>query len=129
MNKPAPPAPQASTAQTLAAEALLDLVPDFQQMDWRPVLRLARAALQRLLPWLVPLALVTAWQVASSQGWLSTRVLPAPLSVLDAAWQLAESGELWKHVRISAARALLGLAIGGGLGLVLGLLTGSVRWL
>ena len=56
-------------------------------------------------------------------------MLPAPLDVLGAAWHPAESGELWTHVRISTQRALLGLAVGGGLGLLLGLLTGSVRWL
>jgi len=87
-----------------------------------------KAVAQRLLPWLVPLALIAAWHVASSSGWLSTRVLPAPLDVVQAAWTLAESGELGKHVRVSAARALTGLAIGGGLGLLLGLLTGSVRF-
>ena len=65
-----------------------------------------KAVAQRLLPWLVPLALIAAWHVASSSGWLSTRVLPAPLDVVQAAWSLAESGELWKHVKVSAARAL-----------------------
>jgi len=90
----------------------------------------ALASLGRLLlPWLLPLTLVALWQLASARGWLSTRVLPAPLDVLLAAWRLAESGELWNHVRISAGRALLGLLVGGGLGLVLGLLTGSVRWI
>ena len=88
---------------------------------------LLRSAFQRLLPWLVPLALIAAWQAASSFGWLSTRVLPAPSEVLKAAWTLAASGELWTHVRVSAGRAFLGLAIGGGLGLLLGLLTGSLR--
>ena len=87
-----------------------------------------KAVAQRLVPWLVPLALIAAWHIASSTGWLSTRVLPAPLDVVQAAWTLAESGELGKHVRVSAARALTGLAIGGGLGLLLGLLTGSVRF-
>jgi sulfonate transport system permease protein len=82
---------------------------------------------QRLLPWLVPFALIVAWQTASAMGWLSTRVLPAPVDVVKAGWSLAVSGELWTHVRVSAGRALAGLAIGGGLGLVLGLLTGSVR--
>ena len=90
--------------------------------------RLAAQAGQRLLPWLVPLLLVAVWQAASARGWLSTRVLPAPLDVLQAAWTLAESGELWTHVKVSAVRALSGLAIGGGLGLLLGLLTGSLRW-
>jgi len=82
---------------------------------------------QRSLPWLVPVGLMTLWQVAATLGWLSTRVLPAPLDVVKAAWTLAESGELWTHVRVSAGRALSGLAIGGGLGLALGLLTGSVK--
>jgi sulfonate transport system permease protein len=87
----------------------------------------SREAARRLLPWLVPLALLVAWQAASSFGWLSTRVLPAPVEVARAGWTLAASGELWTHVRVSAGRALLGLAIGGGLGLALGLLTGSLR--
>lgn len=97
-----------------------------------PLAPLARRALRRLsgtlLPWLLPIALLLAWQWASSTGWLSTRVLPAPLDVLDAAWRLAGTGELWTHVRISTQRALAGLAVGGGLGLLLGLLTGSARW-
>lgn len=82
----------------------------------------------RLVPWLVPVGLIVSWQIASSLGWLSTRVLPAPVDVLKAAWGLAVSGELWTHVKVSAGRALSGLAIGGGTGLVLGLLTGSVKF-
>ena len=82
----------------------------------------------RLVPWLVPVGLIVLWQVASSLGWLSTRVLPAPVDVVKAAWSLAVSGELWTHVKVSAGRALAGLAIGGGTGLVLGLLTGSVKF-
>ncbi|MDR0226301.1 MAG: aliphatic sulfonate ABC transporter permease SsuC [Burkholderiaceae bacterium] len=95
---------------------------------WSAWARFAAGVGRRLLPWLVPLALVAAWQAASAWGWLSTRVLPAPLDVLRAAQALAESGELFKHVQVSAGRALSGLAIGGGLGLALGLLTGSLRW-
>jgi sulfonate transport system permease protein len=87
-----------------------------------------RDVAQRLLPWVVPVGLIALWQIASSLGWLSTRVLPAPSEVLKAAWTLAVSGELWTHVKVSAGRALAGLAIGGGLGLVFGLLTGSVRF-
>lgn len=83
---------------------------------------------KRLVPWLVPVGLIVAWQIASSFGWLSTRVLPAPIDVVKAAWNLSVSGELWTHVKVSAGRALGGLAIGGGLGLVLGLLTGSIHF-
>jgi sulfonate transport system permease protein len=87
----------------------------------------ARAVLQRLLPWLLPLTLLVLWQLASSFGWLSTRVLPAPSEVAEATYKLAASGELWTHVRVSAGRAFAGLAVGGGLGLLFGLLTGSLR--
>jgi sulfonate transport system permease protein len=94
---------------------------------WPKVVSALKAVWQRLLPWLVPLVLIVLWQISSSVGWLSTRVLPAPLDVVTAFWTLAASGELWTHVRVSAGRALTGLAVGGGLGLLLGLLTGTSR--
>src|SRR4051812_30511531 len=87
----------------------------------------ARGAAKRLVPWIVPLLLLAAWQAASQAGWLAARVLPAPVEVLRAGWTLAASGELWTHVKVSAGRALLGLAVGGSLGLAFGLLTGSFR--
>ena len=91
-----------------------------------PALR--QGAATALLPWLLPLAILTLWQASSQLGWLSTRVLPEPWAVAKAAWGLTLSGELWTHLKVSTGRALLGFAIGGGLGLLLGLLTGSLRW-
>ena len=78
-------------------------------------------------PWALPAALMLGWELAARTGWLSSRVLPEPLAVLTALWRLLASGELWTHVQVSSARALSGLLVGGGLGLALGLLTGSVR--
>ena len=46
---------------------------------------------------------------------------------MKAFWALARSGELWQHVKISTLRAFAGFAIGGGLGLALGLATGTWR--
>ncbi|WP_172196562.1 aliphatic sulfonate ABC transporter permease SsuC [Niveibacterium sp. COAC-50] len=82
---------------------------------------------QALLPWLPPVLLLVAWQVAAQTGLISSRVLPAPLDILRATIRLASSGELLSHVLVSTRRALLGFAIGGGLGLALGLATGSFR--
>ena len=79
-----------------------------------------------LAPWLVPLGILALWQLAAQAGWLSSRILPAPSAVAAAAWSLAVSGELWLHLRVSAAR-LWGLLLGGGLGLALGLLNGASR--
>lgn len=81
----------------------------------------------QLAGWLLPLLLLLGWQAASAFGLLSTRILPAPIDVLKAFVTLAASGELWEHLRISATRALAGFAIGGSLGLGLGLLTGTLR--
>ncbi len=86
-----------------------------------------RRHLRRALPWLLPLAILVAWELTSRLGWLSTRVLPEPLAVLQAFGSLAASGEMAQHVATSSWRALTGLAIGGGLGLLLGLVTGSFR--
>jgi sulfonate transport system permease protein len=81
----------------------------------------------RWLPWALPLAIVAGWQLASSAGWLSSRILPEPWAVLKAFWTLAESGVMAQHVLKSSGRALSGFALGGGLALALGLLTGSLR--
>jgi sulfonate transport system permease protein len=71
--------------------------------------------------------LIAGWQAASQLGWLSSRILPEPWAVAKAFWTLAVSGELWVHLRTSLWRAISGFAIGAGLGLALGLLTGSFR--
>lgn len=84
--------------------------------------------LLRLAPWLLPVGTVIVWQLASSVGWLSTRVLPSPEGVLKAFWTLSASGELWQHLAISSWRALVGFAIGGSIGLILGLISGLSRW-
>jgi sulfonate transport system permease protein len=82
---------------------------------------------QRVLPWIVPVLLLTVWQVAAHVGWLSSRILPEPFAVAKAAWGLAKSGELWTHVQVSLWRAVVSFAVGGGLGLLLGLLTGTFK--
>ncbi len=88
----------------------------------------APALWRKSIPWLLPVLLMAVWEASARLGWLSTRVLPEPLAVIQAFAKLSASGELWQHLGVSSARALTGLAIGGGLGLLLGLLTGSLRW-
>ncbi|HWK61370.1 MAG TPA: aliphatic sulfonate ABC transporter permease SsuC [Eoetvoesiella sp.] len=90
--------------------------------------RIEKRILARIAPWLLPVGLLLAWQLAVETGLLSTHILPAPTSVLATGWSMTLSGEIWENLTISAYRAAAGFAIGGGLGLLLGLITGLSRW-
>jgi sulfonate transport system permease protein len=81
----------------------------------------------RLLPWVVPIALLATWELSSRAGWLPARILPSPSAVAEAAGELLKRGELQQSLLVSAGRALAGLAIGGGLGLILGFANGLSR--
>jgi sulfonate transport system permease protein len=86
-----------------------------------------RGVVHALTPWLVPAFGVAIWQVSSDFGWVSARYVPSPLTVAKAGLRLASTGELARHVGISTGRAALGFAIGGGIGLALGLFNGLSR--
>ncbi|QCP49384.1 aliphatic sulfonate ABC transporter permease SsuC [Trinickia violacea] len=88
---------------------------------------IARHTLSRLIPWLVPIAILIAWELAAKSGTLSARILPEPLAVVKAAWALIQSGEMWTDVKVSTWRAVSGFAVGGGIGLALGLATGLFK--
>jgi sulfonate transport system permease protein len=80
--------------------------------------------IQSLIPWLVPLVIIVFWQLFSSIGLIPIRILPAPLSVLTAAINLAKTGELFRNISISATRAISGFLLGGSIGFILGLVNG-----
>lgn len=73
---------------------------------------------------IVPVLLIVLWQAASSLGVASEFVLPSPASVLAAFRELWQSGDLQDALKISLARAALGLLVGGGAGLLLGVAAG-----
>jgi NitT/TauT family transport system permease protein len=67
-------------------------------------------------------ALVAVWQVAAA--FADSRVLPAPIAVVDAFWRHTRSGELPENVAITlgrvAASFILALVIGSAVGIALG---------
>lgn len=80
--------------------------------------------IRRLLPWIPPICLLLIWQIATHSGLISTRILPAPGDVLAAAIRMAATGELFRHIAVSTARAAAGFALGGMIGFSFGLLNG-----
>lgn len=77
-----------------------------------------------LAPWLLPITLLLSWQLFTSLGIISSSILPSPTVILTTFAQLTVSGEIWEHMWISSARALIGFIIGGSIGFLLGLLNG-----
>ncbi|RTE10231.1 ABC transporter permease subunit [Paenibacillus whitsoniae] len=81
----------------------------------------------RAAPWIFPLLTVIAWHLLTTTGIIPSNVLPQPLKVLNVFIDMLKSGELLKHIGISARRAFSGLLLGGGLGFLFGLLNGFFR--
>ena len=75
----------------------------------------------------VPIALIIIWQLASTFGWIDSKTLASPLQVWHTAKELSREGELWPNVLVSLRRVVIGLAIGGAIGTLLGLVAGLSR--
>ncbi|WP_129728748.1 MULTISPECIES: aliphatic sulfonate ABC transporter permease SsuC [Bacillaceae] len=78
----------------------------------------------RIAPWMLPVLLIVLWQLFSSVGLISKKTLPAPVDILYSAIQLIQTGELLEHIKVSFHRAFIGFAIGGSMGLILGIVNG-----
>jgi sulfonate transport system permease protein len=75
-----------------------------------------------------PLLLLALWSAASAAGVLDPRIVSAPWTVLDTAWQLTRGqGELQSDFLVSAQRALTGLGFGVAIGTVLAVAAGLSR--
>jgi sulfonate transport system permease protein len=74
--------------------------------------------------WVLPVLLLVGWEAAARLGEIPPTILPAPSDVAAALWKLTVSGDIFKHIGVSAWRALVGFAIGGAIGFALGLANG-----
>jgi sulfonate transport system permease protein len=73
---------------------------------------------------IVPVILLIVWEIASKSRWVAPNLLPAPSTVLAIINDLAKSGDLWKHIGITAYRVAIGFVIGVAIATVLGAITG-----
>ncbi|WP_217597694.1 ABC transporter permease subunit [Cohnella sp. GbtcB17] len=86
-----------------------------------------RRRLSKLQPWLLPLVILLLWHVLTTAGWIASSTLPTPAAVWHTLLDTLRSGVLGHNLGVSALRALIGFAIGGGIGFSLGLLNGLWR--
>ncbi|MET4226697.1 ABC transporter permease [Oerskovia enterophila] len=75
----------------------------------------------------VPAAILALWFLGSAQGWIDEKQFPAPWQVADAFVELVSTGVLWENLSVSLGRVAVGFAIGGLLGLTLGVVAGLFR--
>jgi ABC-type nitrate/sulfonate/bicarbonate transport system permease component len=72
-------------------------------------------------------ALIALWQLVTGTGVVSPIFLPSPARVVRALWDLAVTGDLWRHLSASLVRIgygwVLGTLFGVAAGLMIGLFT------
>jgi sulfonate transport system permease protein len=74
-----------------------------------------------------PLLLLALWWGLSATGVLHDNVLAGPPAIAQAAWALAESGDLLNAIVVSLHRVLIGLSVGASVGTLLAILSGPFR--
>lgn len=78
--------------------------------------------------WILPIALIALWVVVSSSGLLNPLLVPAPWSVAQVALETKQWEVIGGDLYATCVRLVFGFAIGGGMGIALGIAMGrSVR--
>jgi sulfonate transport system permease protein len=78
---------------------------------WRPLLGLA-----------LPVTAAALWELIVREGWCSGRLVPPPSVIFNTFVELAQAGELQRHVMVTVLR----VAAGFGIGVVAGTLAGAI---
>ncbi len=77
-----------------------------------------------ILGLVLPVSVALAWELAVRIGLSDGRLVPPPSVILQTLWELARSGELWRHTVTTVARVAAGFALGVGAGTLAGAVTG-----
>jgi len=76
---------------------------------------------------LLPLALATGWEIAVATGFAQGRLMPPPSRLFKTLYDLAITGELWRHIGATLARVAAGFVLGTIVGTLIGALAGASR--
>lgn len=76
---------------------------------------------------LLPVALAAGWEIAVATGFAQGRLMPPPSRLFKTLYDLAITGELWKHIGVTLARVAAGFALGTIIGTLVGAIAGASR--
>jgi sulfonate transport system permease protein len=77
-----------------------------------------------LLGLLLPVGVAVGWEAVVALGWSDGRLVPPPSVIFQALWELAVSGELWRHTVATVLRVVAGFGLGVAAGTLAGAVTG-----
>jgi NitT/TauT family transport system permease protein len=72
-------------------------------------------------------ALLASWELGSRAHWVDPFLFPPPSAVGAVLYELARTGHVWVHFRVTLWEAVAGLALGTAAGAVLGLASATFR--
>jgi sulfonate transport system permease protein len=78
--------------------------------------------------WVIPLALLALWQLATTLGWSNSPLLVPPAKVWATAVNQVSTGQLFTALGASLWRDLFGFVIGASAGMLFGAALGASRW-
>lgn len=115
---------EAPAAPRTSGLVLVDLTPRARTSHLSAAWQIWRGRLLRVGS---PLAILLVWQIASGFGVVAPEVLPSPIDIVAAFRELIVMGDLQSALPVSLYRSFTGLAIGGSIGLTIGLFAGLWR--
>ena len=95
----------------------------------RIIKKILKTLLNVCIPLILPVVIISVWQICSNAQLIDTRLFPSPSRIWDEFLKMYHNGTLVNHLLVSGNRVVIGFAIGGALGLVVGTLTGLFSWL
>ncbi|PJN91334.1 ABC transporter permease, partial [Bacillus sp. mrc49] len=98
-----------------------------KQLIMRERKKQSKIAKSALRGFFLPSIVLIAWQALGSAGIMPAQLFSSPSLIVTAFIDLVRSGEMAGHLQISLTRAILGFALGGFLGMLIGVIVGMQK--
>ncbi len=80
-----------------------------------------------LLGSIIPILLIIAWELVCRAGIVPSYQLPAPSTIVEKIYNMAQNGTLWGHIGITTYRVFVGFILGTVIAIILGSFVGFYK--